>query len=71
MIRTLIVGLLLLTAATTRAQPNVLFISIDDLNAFPIGAHPDVIAPNLDRLAAAGVSFVNAKRLHRLAIPVV
>ncbi len=61
MIRTLIVGLLLLAATSVHAQPTVLFLSVDDLNAFPIGGHPDVIAPNLDRLAAAGVSFTNAQ----------
>jgi arylsulfatase A-like enzyme len=43
-------------------QPNVLFIAIDDLNDWvgSLGGHPDVKTPNIDRLAARGVSFTNA-----------
>ncbi|MCW3806391.1 sulfatase [Plebeiibacterium marinum] len=45
------------------SKPNVLFISIDDLNDWigMLGAtgHPDVKTPNLDRLAARGVYFAN------------
>ena len=43
-------------------QPNVLFISIDDLNDW-IGClkgHPQALSPNIDRLAARGVLFTNA-----------
>lgn len=43
-------------------KPNVLFISIDDLNDW-IGAlktHPQVKTPNIDRLASRGVLFTNA-----------
>ena len=44
------------------AAPNVLFISVDDLNDW-IGCmegHPQAKTPNLDRLAASGVLFTNA-----------
>jgi len=44
------------------ARPNVLFIAIDDLNDWigPLGGHPQVQTPNMDRLAARGVTFTNA-----------
>jgi arylsulfatase A-like enzyme len=43
-------------------KPNVLFISMDDLNDWVgcLGGHPQTITPNLDRLAASGVLFRNA-----------
>jgi hypothetical protein len=43
-------------------RPNVLFVSIDDLNDFasPWGSYPGAVAPNLDRLAARGVTFEQA-----------
>jgi len=43
-------------------QPNVLFISIDDLNDWVgyLGGHPQVQTPNIDRLAARAVSFAHA-----------
>lgn len=42
-------------------RPNVLFIAVDDLAA-TLGCYGDVIAktPNIDRLAASGVCFLNA-----------
>src|SRR5688572_17570431 len=42
--------------------PNVLFLAIDDLNDWigPLGGHPQVKTPNLDRLAKRGVVFANA-----------
>lgn len=48
--------------AAPRSRPNVLFISIDDLNDWIgcLGGHPDVRTPNLDRFAASGVNFSNA-----------
>jgi choline-sulfatase len=57
--------LLLLTfpvPAFAAERPNVLFISIDDLNDWvgPLGGHPQVKTPNLDRLAARGMTFTNA-----------
>ena len=43
-------------------KPNVLFISIDDLNDWIgcMGGHPQSITPNFDRLAASGQLFTNA-----------
>lgn len=43
-------------------RPNVLFISIDDLNDWIgcMGGHPQAITPNFDRLAASGMLFTNA-----------
>jgi arylsulfatase A-like enzyme len=47
--------------AQNKQKPNVLMISIDDLNDF-IGAfgNSNAITPNLDRLAKRGVIFTNA-----------
>jgi arylsulfatase A-like enzyme len=44
------------------AQPNVLFISIDDLNDWiePLGGHPQAKTPNFNRLARHAVNFSNA-----------
>ena len=50
------------TQASNADRPNVLFISVDDLNDW-IGCmrgHPQARTPNLDRLAASGVLFTNA-----------
>ena len=43
-------------------KPNVLFISVDDLNDWIgcLGGHPQAMTPNIDRLAARGVLFTNA-----------
>ncbi len=43
-------------------QPNVLFIAIDDLNDYigPLGNHPGIKTPVLDRLAKQSVTFTNA-----------
>lgn len=40
-------------------NPNVLFISIDDLNDWiePLGGHPQAKTPNLKRLAGQGVPY--------------
>ena len=42
-------------------RPNILFISIDDLNDWIgcLGGHPHAKTPNIDRLAASGVLFTN------------
>ena len=44
------------------AQPNVLFIAVDDLNDWIgcLGGHPQSKTPNFDRLAKSGVLFDNA-----------
>ena len=43
-------------------RPNVLFIAVDDLNSWVthLGGHPQAITPNIDRLAAGGITFENA-----------
>jgi len=43
-------------------KPNVLFISIDDLNDWiePMGGHPQALTPNLARFAEEAVVFQNA-----------
>jgi arylsulfatase A-like enzyme len=58
----LIGALSLSTTAQAAEKPNVLFISIDDLNDWIgcLGGHPQVKTPNLDRLAARGTLFTNA-----------
>jgi choline-sulfatase len=48
---------------TERVQrPNVLFLSLDDLNDWTGGlqGHPQALTPNMDRLASRGVLFSNA-----------
>ena len=49
----------LFSSGTLSAQrPNVIFISVDDLNNFTgFAGHPDAITPNMDRLASQGVYF--------------
>lgn len=43
-------------------KPNVLFISIDDLNDYisPLDNHPGIQTPNFERLAKRSVTFTNA-----------
>jgi arylsulfatase A-like enzyme len=43
-------------ASGQSSQPNILFISIDDLNdwAGPFGGNPQMLTPHIDRLAASG-----------------
>lgn len=45
-----------------RTPPNVLFISIDDLNDWVgcLEGHPQIQTPNIDALAARGANFTNA-----------
>jgi arylsulfatase A-like enzyme len=51
-----------LSSEDGESQPNVLFISLDDLNDWIgcLGGHPQAHTPNLDRLASTGVLFTNA-----------
>tara|TARA_R110002049_G_scaffold45604_2_gene132919 strand:+ start:25472 stop:27055 length:1584 start_codon:yes stop_codon:yes gene_type:complete len=44
-------------------KPNVIFIMCDDLNDYEgvFGGHPQAKTPNIDKLAATGVQFVNAQ----------
>ncbi|HUR57431.1 MAG TPA: sulfatase, partial [Opitutaceae bacterium] len=46
--------------AAAPAQPNVLFIAVDDLNDWVIGGREGIHAPNIDRLRARGTTFMNA-----------
>lgn len=71
-----IISLILLTTSSAQGQPgssigkkpeapqkpNVLFISVDDLNDWTgyMGGHPQAKTPNLDRLAKSGVAFMHA-----------
>ena len=50
------------TPAQTPNRPNVLMISIDDLNGWLgcLDGHPNAKTPNIDKLAARGVLFSNA-----------
>ena len=64
----LLMALLLLSTAPTKLltantqSPNVLFISVDDLNDWAgcLGGHPQARTPNIDRLAASGMLFTKA-----------
>lgn len=49
-------------AGPASQRPNIVVISIDDLNDWVgcLGGHPQVQTPNIDRLAASGVLFSNA-----------
>jgi len=49
-------------AAAPAAKPNVLFISVDDMNDWIgcLGGYNGVQTPNIDRLAKRGVLFANA-----------
>jgi len=51
-----------LFAAPPAKQPNVLFIAVDDLNAWVthLGRNRQAKTPNIDRLAARGVTFAHA-----------
>tara|TARA_B100000686_G_scaffold213161_1_gene220139 strand:+ start:123 stop:1574 length:1452 start_codon:yes stop_codon:yes gene_type:complete len=44
-------------------HPDILFISIDDLNDWvgPLSGHPQAQTPNMDRLADQGIVFTNAR----------
>lgn len=56
-----VVGMLLAATAAAADRPNVLLISIDDLNDWTssMGGHPQAATPNIDRLADQGMLFTN------------
>lgn len=63
--RLLILPVLLLLAlpiANAQEKPDILFISIDDLNDYisPLDNHPGIVTPNFERLAKRSVTFANA-----------
>jgi len=49
-------------AAEKAPSPNILFVSIDDLNDWVgfLDGHPQAHTPNMDRLAQRGIAFTNA-----------
>jgi arylsulfatase A-like enzyme len=49
-------------AEQTRQKPNILFIAIDDLNDWTetLGGNPQAKTPQLEALAAKGITFTNA-----------
>lgn len=55
-------GRVLAAEVAAPAHPNVLFIAVDDLNHWVGHLHrnPQTITPNIDRLAAMGVTFTQA-----------
>ncbi|MEM9281392.1 MAG: sulfatase [Verrucomicrobiota bacterium] len=61
-------GFLVPFTISAEDRPNVLMISVDDLNDWTgyLAGHPDVKTPHLDALAASGRNFANA----HCAIPV-
>ena len=60
--RIFIVLLMLIVGLQSAERPNVLLISIDDLNDWVgyMGGHPQVKTPNMDKLAKRGVAFLDA-----------
>ena len=63
LIRVAVIVLIMAAAnVTIAAPPNVLFVSLVDMNDWLgcFGGHPDVKSPNIDRLASRGVLFTNA-----------
>lgn len=64
-LKTIGLGLALLFGAQSAfaaAQPNVLLITIDDMNDWTgfLGGHPQAQTPHMDRLAERGINFSNA-----------
>ncbi len=47
---------------TKSSRPNIVMIAIDDLNDWvePLGGHPDVKTPAMNKLAQRGLTFTNA-----------
>jgi arylsulfatase A-like enzyme len=60
-----------LAAAAQDRRPDVLFIAVDDLNDWVgfLGGHPQTLTPNIDRLAARGMAFMNAHSPSALCNP--
>lgn len=58
----LLASLLAFNTAYSVERPNVLLISVDDLNDWTgcLGGHPQALTPNIDRLADRGTLFANA-----------
>lgn len=58
----IVVGFFCPAQSYAQKQPNVLFLAVDDMNDWIgcMGTTPHAITPNMDRLAARGVTFTNA-----------
>lgn len=73
LVRLMAISILALASAAARGQdrPDVLFIAIDDLNDWVgvLGGHPQTKTPNIDRLAARGMTFTNAHAVSPLCNP--
>ena len=56
---------------TTATRPNILLIMTDQqrFDAMGCTGNPDIITPNLDRLAAEGVVFENAYTSRPVCVP--
>lgn len=61
-VATIFVSASIMSSVGHAASPNVLVISIDDLNDWVgcLGGHPQARTPNIDRLARRGTLFANA-----------
>lgn len=61
-IRILLIALASVCLSQAKPPPNILLISVDDLNDWVgcLGGHPQARTPNLDALAKRGVLFSNA-----------
>lgn len=61
----------MVTADSTQAKPNFLFIICDDLNdaIAGLGRIPSAVTPNLDRLRARGVTFLNGASNSPICMP--
>ena len=60
---TIVFGFGFKSIGQSSSKPNVIFIMCDDLNDYQgvFGGHPQAITPNIDKLAASGVQFINAQ----------
>lgn len=60
---TILCALCSVRAAEPSGKPNILLIIADDLNDWigPMGGHPQARTPHLDKLAARGLTFLNAQ----------
>jgi arylsulfatase A-like enzyme len=58
-------------SAQDEERPDILFIAVDDLNDWVgvLGGHPQAKTPNIDRLAARGMTFMNAHSPSALCNP--
>ena len=66
-----VVCLLLSMSVKAQDAPDILFISIDDLNDWVgvLGGHPHSRTPNIDALAARGMLFANAHAVSAACLP--